>query len=33
MPLNSGALGSTPTVPPGKINGPRARFFVPERQA
>lgn len=28
MPFNSGALGSTPTAPPGKINGPRARFFV-----
>jgi ribosome maturation factor RimP len=28
MTVNSGALGSTPTAPPGKINGPRARFFV-----
>ena len=31
MPLNSGALGSTPDAPPGKIDGPRARFFVFER--
>jgi len=28
MPLNSGASASTPEAPPGKINGPRARFFV-----
>ncbi|QFT95014.1 Ribosome maturation factor RimP [Roseovarius sp. THAF9] len=30
-PFNSGALGSTPDAPPGKTNGPRARFFVFER--
>ncbi len=29
--LNSGALGSKPDAPPRNINGPRARFFVPER--
>lgn len=28
MHLESGALASTPKVPPGKTNGPRARFFV-----
>jgi len=28
-PFNSGALGSKLTAPPGNINGPRARFFVP----
>ena len=28
IPFNSGALASTPKVPPGEINGPRARFFV-----
>lgn len=32
MPINSGALASTPKVPPGNIDGPRARFFVPDRQ-
>jgi hypothetical protein len=26
--LNSGVLASTPKVPPGNINGPRARFFM-----
>jgi len=31
MPFNSGALGSKPDAPPRIINGPRARFFVPER--
>jgi len=31
MPFNSGALGSKPDAPPRTINGPRARFFVPER--
>ncbi len=31
IPLNSGVLASTPKAPPGKINGPRARFFVSER--
>ena len=31
IPLNSGVLASTPNAPPGKINGPRARFFVPVR--
>ena len=31
IPLNSGALGSKPDAPPGNTNGPRARFFVPER--
>ena len=30
MRLDSGALASTPKAPPGKTNGPRARFFVPE---
>ncbi len=30
MALNSGALGSKPNAPPGKIDGPRARFFVPK---
>ncbi len=30
IPLNSGASASTPKAPPGKIDGPRARFFVPE---
>ena len=25
---NSGVLASTPKVPPGNINGPRARFFM-----
>ena len=29
--FNSGALGSKPDAPPGSTNGPRARFFVPER--
>ena len=29
--LNSGALGSKPDAPPRNINGPRARFFMPER--
>ena len=33
MPLNSGALGSKPDAPPRIINGPRARFFVPEAHA
>ena len=33
VPLNSGALGSKPTAPPRTINGPRARFFVPEPNA
>lgn len=28
IPVNSGALASTPKAPPGNINGPRARFFV-----
>jgi len=28
MHIESGALASTPKVPPGKSNGPRARFFV-----
>lgn len=28
--LDSGALASTPKAPPGKSNGPRARFFVLE---
>lgn len=31
MALNSGALGSKPDAPPRNINGPRARFFMPER--
>jgi ribosome maturation factor RimP len=31
MPFNSGALGYKPDAPPRTINGPRARFFVPER--
>ena len=31
MPFNSGALGSKPSPPPRSTNGPRARFFVPER--
>lgn len=30
MRLESGALASTPKVPPGNTNGPRARFFVLE---
>ena len=30
MRCNSGALGSKPNAPPGNIDGPRARFFVPE---
>ncbi len=30
MLLESGALASTPKVPPGNTNGPRARFFVLE---
>jgi len=30
MGFNSGAPGSRPGAPPGKIDGPRARFFVPE---
>ncbi len=30
MRLDSGALASTPKAPPGKSNGPRARFFVLE---
>ena len=30
MRLESGALASTPKAPPGKTNGPRARFFVLE---
>ena len=29
MADHSGASGSTPEAPPGKIDGPRARFFVP----
>jgi len=29
MPFNSGALGSKLNAPPGNIDGPRARFFVP----
>lgn len=28
MHPNSGMLASTPNIPPGKIDGPRARFFV-----
>ena len=28
MTINSGALASKTTAPPGKINGPRARFFM-----
>ncbi len=28
MPFNSGASASNPEAPPGKIDGPRARFFV-----
>ena len=31
MALNSGVLGSKPDAPPRNINGPRARFFMPER--
>ena len=31
MTNNSGASGSTPNAPPNLTNGPRARFFVPER--
>ncbi len=30
MRLDSGVLASTPKAPPGKTNGPRARFFVLE---
>ncbi len=30
--FNSGALGSKPDAPPGNTDGPRARFFVLERQ-
>lgn len=30
MRFNSGALGSKPNAPPGNIDGPRARFFVPK---
>jgi len=30
MACNSGAAGSKPNAPPRKIDGPRARFFVPE---
>lgn len=30
IPPDSGASASTPKAPPGKFNGPRARFFVPE---
>lgn len=33
MHLNSGASASTPEAPPGKIDGPRARFFVLEHMA
>jgi hypothetical protein len=31
MHINSGVLGSTPSAPPDASNGPRARFFVLDR--